>query len=108
VKIIKRISKKSAKRFVKAGYSIYNNDKILILKQYPTYKTNFKKILEPLETFIFGVGNILYSVVLLIITLIDFVPRINVIDESIDENERKEQEEIDEEMRNRFNKERND
>lgn len=103
MKIIKRISKKSAKRFIKAGYSIYDNDKILILKQYPTYKTNFKKILEPLETFIVGVGNVLYSFVLLIVTIIDFIPRINIIDE----NERKEQEEVDEEMRNRFNKERN-
>lgn len=106
MRIIKRISKKSAKLFVKLGSTIYSNDKIQIHKKYGEYSSNFKEILEAFETLIVGIGNILYSFILLIIALIGFIPTIYIIDKSIDEKENRKQEEIDKEMRKRFNKER--
>lgn len=98
--MIKRISKKSANRLIRAKYTIYNNEKFIICKKYGKYKFNFQEIFDAFKTLIVGVGNILYSVVLLIIAVIGFVPIINIIDEK----ERTESEEVDKEMRKRFNK----
>lgn len=99
-----KISRKSANRLIKAGYSIYSNDKIIINKKYAKYKFNFEEILEAFGTLITGIENIIYSVLLLIIALLGFIPRIHIINNDIDNKEQSNVYKIDEEMRKRFNK----
>jgi len=98
MRIIKRISRTSANRLIRARYTIYNNEKLIICKKYGKYKFNFEEILDAFKTLVVGIGNILYSIILLIIAIFGFIPTINIIKEENEESE------IDEEMRNRFNK----
>ena len=79
----------SRKKFedIHKHYSIYRNDKFLIAKKHPKgFSKNYLiDLCEPFVTLLTGILGIILFPIHLIRTLVSFIPRIILVDDSIED-----------------------
>ncbi|WP_297419253.1 hypothetical protein [Clostridium sp.] len=100
--MLKKYSQNSINRLHRAGYTIYKNDKIAIVKHYnkPGRLNYLKDIGQCFWMLIYGIISIIEFPFCLIIALFSFIPKIYFIDKNIDIKEKQEQNKIDMEAKN--------
>ena len=100
--MFKRISLDRCRVFTKTGYSLYENNKILITKQYSQNKQYFIELLNCFRMLRYGVMFVIGFPFMLIYTLFSFIPKIYIKDVSIDKKKELEKEETEREWIKRF------
>ena len=86
---IKRASIDSCKTWTKAKYTLWENNKICIVKYYsscsPRYWRDIKSCFNMIYGFFMGIGCLICFPFVIIYTLLSFVPAIYIKDRNIDE-----------------------
>lgn len=97
--IVKKKSLKSCELWTKAKYTLWENNKICVVKHYsicsPRYWRDIKKCFDIL---IMGILSILGFPLILIYTLYSFIPKIYIKDFSIDKKEQEQRNKANAEM----------
>ena len=90
----------------KAGYTLYENNQILISKQYNKSgrKHYFNDFLNCFSMLFYGIISIIGFPFVLICTLFSFIPKVYIKDGSIDEKKRLKEERVNRELEERFGK----
>jgi hypothetical protein len=86
------------------GYTLYENNKIIILKHYNQYgrKKYIKELGECLYMLVYGIISIIAFPFVLIHTLLTFIPNIYIKDGNIDKNKQEEKIKTDKEIEELF------
>lgn len=104
---IKRASINSCKMWTKAKYTLWQNNKICIVKHYsscsPRYWRDIKECLNLISAFFIGVISLIIFPFILIYTLLSFVPAIYIKDKSIDKAKKAMHIKANKEMEDYFN-----
>lgn len=104
-----RISRETSKTLIELGHPIYHNNKILICKKYG--KENMYSLLKDVgdifSNAFLSIGYILISPLLLLYGLWSYLPKLNIIDDTIDEKKQAEMYEANMKMEELFQKYKN-
>lgn len=102
---IKKASIDSCKMWTKAKYTLWENNKICIVKRYSSCSPRYwRDIKDCFEGIALGIGCLICFPFVLIYTLLSFIPAIYIKDKSIDESKEAAHNKADKEMKNYFNK----
>ncbi|MFC0903915.1 hypothetical protein ACFHWD_04315 [Clostridium sp. MT-14] len=96
---IQKASIDSCKRWTKAKYTLWENNKICIVKHYSSCSPRYwRDIEECFDMIIYGCLSIIGFPLVLIYTLYSFIPAIYIKDSSIDEKKQEQRNKANAEM----------
>lgn len=102
--MFKKISNKVASDHIAMNYSICKIKNVLIVKHYNQAKWFLRDLKELLLGFIISVFHVVVFPIILIYTLLDFLPKIRIIDSNIDKKKQEAEYKANKEMEERFRK----
>ena len=104
---IKKASIDSCKTWTKAKYTLWENNKICIVKYYsscsPRYCRDIKRCFNMIWGFFMGIGFLICFPFILIYILLSFIPAIYIKDKSIDESKGASRNKVDKKIEEYFN-----
>jgi hypothetical protein len=104
-----RITRETSKTLLELGHPIYHNNRILICKKYSKNNISslFKDILDIFSSMFISLGYIIITPLLLIYGLWSYFPKLNIIDDKLDEEKQEEMYETNMRMEELFQKYKN-